>query len=66
MPIIVELSVDGEFTKVKSRLMVADSVEISKVGDVFAPTVQADTVRKQANLEIQLLAHSVTLDASDA
>ena len=66
MPIIGKLSVDGEFTKVKSRLVVADSVEISKMGDVYAPTVQADTVRRQANLEIQLLAHSVTLDASDA
>ena len=44
MPIIAKLSVGGEFTKVKSRLVVADSVEISKMGDVFAPTVQADTV----------------------
>jgi hypothetical protein len=66
MPIVVKLSVDGEFTKVKPRLVVADSVEISKMGDVFSPTVGADTVRRQANLEVQLQALSVALDASDA
>jgi hypothetical protein len=28
--------------------------------------VQADTVRRQANLEVQMQAHSIALDASDA
>ena len=39
IPIVVKVSVEGEFTKVKPRLVVADSTEISKMGDVYAPTV---------------------------
>jgi hypothetical protein len=66
MPIVAKLSVDGEFTKFRPRLVVADSTVISKMGDVYAPTVQAETVRRQANLEVQLEAHSIGLDACDA
>ena len=36
------------------------------MSDVDAPSVQMDSVRRKVNLEVQMRAHSVTADASDA
>ena len=36
------------------------------MANVYAPSVQMDTVRRQVNLEVQMQAHSATADATDA
>jgi hypothetical protein len=66
MPITAKFNVEGKFTKVKPRIVVADKRATCQMANVYAPSVQMDTVRRQVNLEVQMRAHSVTADASDA
>jgi hypothetical protein len=66
MPITAKFNVEGKFTKVKPRIVVADKRATCQMANMYAPSVQMDTVRRQVNLEVQMRAHSVTADASDA
>ena len=66
MPITAKYNVEGDFTKVKPRIVVADTKTKCQMANVYAPAVQMDAVRRQVNLEVQMRAHSVTADASDA
>ena len=66
VPIKAKTNVDGEFTKIKARFVVADKVSNGRIGDVFAPAVQLDSVRYQANLELQVNGHSIVLDVEGA
>lgn len=44
-PIKLKTNVDGDPTKVKARFVVTDRVADGRMGDVYAPAVQQDTVR---------------------
>jgi hypothetical protein len=44
MPITAKYNVDGEFTKVKPRIVVADKRATCQMANVYAPSVQMDTV----------------------
>jgi len=47
-------------------IVVADKRAICQMANMYAPSIQMDTVRRQVYLEVQMRAHSVTADASDA
>jgi hypothetical protein len=66
VPIVAKSNVAGEFTKVKARFVVADTVAKGRLEDVYAPSVQQDTVRKQVNLELQLNGFTIVVDAANA
>jgi hypothetical protein len=66
IPIKAKFNVDGEMTKMKARFVVADRVSDGRMGDVYAPAVQQDTVRFAKNLELQMGGVSAVKDVEGA
>ena len=66
IPIKAKFNAAGEFTKMKARFVVADRVVDGRMGDVYAPAVQQDTVRYTCNVELRMKGVSAVKDVEGA
>jgi hypothetical protein len=66
IPIKAKFNAAGEFTKMKARFVVADRVADGRMGDVYAPAVQSDTVRYSVCVELQMKGVSAVKDVEGA
>jgi len=66
IPIKAKYNAAGEFTKMKARFVVADRVVDGRMGDVYAPAVQQDTVRYTCNVELRMKGVSAVKDVEGA